>query len=132
MGGAIFEAWRNGAKFDAWSEYFNKERWDNAMEVVGIDQEWFTHTEWDTHQPLPWDHIDCGVTKSYLRGQWKDVHNNETVADCHHGACNVCGVQNFDALNGHKGVDDCTVKLGKLVEMRRGARRLEGELLELV
>ena len=132
VGGAIFEAWRNGAKFDAWSEYFNKERWDNAMEVVGIDQEWFTHTEWDTHQPLPWDHIDCGVTKSYLRGQWKDVHNNETVADCHHGACNVCGVQNFDALNGHKGVDDCTVKLGNLVEMRRGARKLEGELLELV
>lgn len=80
----------------------------------------------------PWDHIDCGVTKSYLRGQWRDVHSVETVADCHHGTCNVCGMQSFDALRGEKGVADCVVKLGKLVELRRGARKYEGEALELV
>ncbi len=128
----IYEAWKRGAKFDAWSEYFNGATWAEAFEVAGVDAHWFAHEEWDTHQPLPWDHIDCGVTKSYLRGQWRDVHSVETVADCHHGACNVCGMQNFDALNGSKGVSDCEVKLGKLVELRRGAKKYVGEMVELV
>ncbi|MBI2767475.1 MAG: TIGR03960 family B12-binding radical SAM protein [Chloroflexi bacterium] len=132
VGQAIYEAWRHGAKFDAWSEYFQDATWRTAFETVGVDPHWFAHREADTREPLPWDHIDCGVTKSYLRGQWRDVHNTHTVADCHHGACNVCGMQSFDALNGEKGVRDCTVKLGKLVELRRGARKYEGEALELV
>ncbi len=97
-----------------------------------MDAEWFAHREWDTREPLPWDHIDCGVTKSYLRGQWRDVHTVKTVADCHHGACNVCGMQNFEAMNGEKGVSDCMVKLDKLVELRRGSKKYEGEALELV
>lgn len=129
---AVYEAWRRGAKFDAWSEYFSHQRWQDAFAAAGVDAEWFAHREWDTREPLPWDHIDCGVTKSYLRGQWRDVHTVKTVADCHHGACNVCGMQNFDALNDSKGVMDCQVKLGKLVELRRGAKKYEGEALELV
>jgi hypothetical protein len=56
----------------------------------------------------------------------------ETVADCHHGGCNVCGMQSFDALRGEKGVADCVVKLDKLVELRRGAKKYEGEIVELV
>ncbi|MEO8540637.1 MAG: TIGR03960 family B12-binding radical SAM protein [bacterium] len=129
---AIYEAWRRGAKFDAWGEYFKYDRWRDAFIATGIDAEWFAHREWDTREPLPWDHIDCGVTKSYLRGQWRDVHSVKTVADCHHGACNVCGMQNFDALNDQSGVGDCIVKLGKLVELRRGTKKYEGEALELV
>jgi radical SAM family uncharacterized protein len=129
---AIYEAWRNGAKFDAWGEYFQGDTWHAAFEATGIDATWFAHREWDTQEPLPWDHIDCGVTKAYLRGQWRDVHSVKTVADCHHGGCNVCGMQKFDALDETPGVADCTVKLGKLVEMRRGAKRFDGEMVELV
>lgn len=129
---AIYHAWRHGAKFDAWGEFFNYEVWRNALDATNVDADWYAHREWDTREPLPWDHIECGVTKSYLRGQWRDVHSVETVADCHHGACNVCGMQNFDALNGEKGVADCMVKLDKLVELRRGSKKYEGEALELV
>jgi len=132
VGNAIYEAWRRGAKFDAWGEYFNATRWQEAFAATGIDPNWIAHREWDTAEPLPWDHIDCGVAKSYLKGQWRDVHSNKTVADCHHGACNVCGMQNFDSLRGESGVADCVVKLGKLVELRRGARAYEGEAIELV
>lgn len=132
VGNAIYEAWRNGAKFDAWGEYFQAQTWRDAFAATGIDAEWFAHREWDTREPLPWDHIDCGVTKSYLRGQWRDVHSVKTVPDCHHGSCNVCGMQNFDALRPEDGVADCVVKLGKLVELRRGAKKYEGEALELV
>lgn len=132
VGNALYEAWRRGAKFDAWGEYFNAERWRDAFAAAGIDAGWFAHREWDTDEPLPWDHIDCGVTKAYLRGQWRDVHSEKTVADCHHGACNVCGMQKFDALGEAPGVADCVMKLGKLVELRRGARDFEGEPIELV
>ena len=45
--------------------------WRDAFEATGVDADWFAHREWDTREPLPWDHIDCGVTKSYLRGQWR-------------------------------------------------------------
>jgi radical SAM family uncharacterized protein len=129
---AIYEAWRRGAKFDAWSEYFRANIWSEAFDAAGVDPHWFAHREWDSHEPLPWDHIDCGVTKSYLRGQWRDVHSVQTVPDCHHGSCNVCGMQSFDALSGTKGVADCVVKLDKLVELRRGARKYAGEVVELV
>jgi radical SAM family uncharacterized protein len=125
VGLAIYEAWRRGAKFDAWSEYFKAGVWEEAFCAAGVDAHWFAHREWDSREPLPWDHIDCGVTKSYLRGQWRDVHSVKTVGDCHHGACNVCGMQSFP-------VEDCVVKLGQLVELRRGSRRYEGEALELV
>lgn len=128
----VYEAWRRGAKFDAWSEHFKPEIWKEAFAAAGVDGEWFAHREWDTQEALPWDHVDCGVTKSYLRGQWRDVHSVKTVPDCHHGSCNVCGMQNFEALNGEKGVSDCLVKLDKLVEMRRGAKKYQGEALELV
>ncbi len=132
VGEAVYEAWKNGAKFDAWGEYFRAEHWERAFETVGVDAAWFAHREWDTHEPLPWDHIDCGVTKSYLRGQWRDVQTVKTVPDCHHGSCNVCGMQSFDALGPARGVADCVVKLGKLAELRRGAKDHEGEVLELV
>ena len=97
-----------------------------------MDPAWYAHRERDTHEPLPWDHINSGVAKSYLRGQWKDVFTGDTVADCHHGSCNVCGMQKFDALGENAGVADCVVKLDNLVALRRNAKKFEGESIELV
>jgi hypothetical protein len=129
---AVYAAWRRGAKFDAWGERFNAQLWREAFAETGVDPAWYAHREWDTREPLPWDHVDSGVTKSYLRGQWQDVLNGHTVGDCHHGSCNVCGMQKFDALGDQPGVADCVVKLGKLIELKRGAKKFEGEMLELV
>ncbi|MCS7296367.1 MAG: hypothetical protein NZ761_13340, partial [Dehalococcoidia bacterium] len=128
---AVYEAWRRGAKFDAWSDFFRPDIWHDAFAAVGVDPAWYAHREWDTEEPLPWDHIDCGVTKAYLKGQWKAVLQGKTVGDCHHGTCNVCGMQKFDSLRGEPGVADCVTKLNKLVELRR-AQKIEGELLQLV
>jgi len=132
VGDVIEAAWRRGARFDAWGEYFRADTWEAAFAEAGVDASWFAHREADTREPLPWDHIETGVTKSYLRGQWQDVLSHQTVPDCHHGSCNVCGMQSFDTLRGEKGVADCVVKLGKTIEMRRGTRRYAGESIELV
>ncbi|MDZ7729166.1 MAG: TIGR03960 family B12-binding radical SAM protein [Dehalococcoidia bacterium] len=121
----VYNAWRKGAKFDAWSEHFKPELWDEAMAEAGVDMNWFSHREWDTHEPLPWDHIESGVTKAYLRGQWRDVHNVDTVGDCHHGPCNVCGMEQFP-------VADCQDKLDQLIQLRRAAKKRNEELVELV
>jgi hypothetical protein len=129
---AVHEAWRRGAKFDAWGEHFRADVWDAALATVGVDPAHFAHREWDTREPLPWDHIDPGVTKAYLRGQWQDMSSHQTVGDCHHGSCNVCGMQGFDALNGAKGVADCVVKVESLAAMRRAARARGDEELQLV
>jgi len=125
VGEAVYAAWRRGAKFDAWGEYFSEQRWAEAFSAAGVDAAWYAHREWDTKEPLPWDHVDPGVTKAYLQGQWNDVVAGRTVPDCHHGGCNVCGMQSYP-------VADCVTKLGLLVEERRKGRRLEGEAVELV
>ena len=122
---AVEQAWRAGATFDAWGEHFRPGVWADAFAGAGVDGDWFAHREWDTFAPLPWDHVGSGVNKSYLRGQWRDVFREHTVGDCHHGACNVCGVQDVP-------VGDCVAKVGELIELRRGSKTFEGELLELV
>jgi radical SAM family uncharacterized protein len=132
VGEAIYEAWRRGARFDAWGEHFKPDTWDDALVAAGVDAAWFAHREWDTREPLPWDHIDTGVAKSYLRGQWHSVATGKTVGDCHHGSCNVCGMQKFDTLGDTPGVADCLVKLDRLTEMRRAAKQRGDEVLELV
>ncbi|MCL4231813.1 MAG: TIGR03960 family B12-binding radical SAM protein [Dehalococcoidia bacterium] len=125
VGEAVYQAWRRGARFDAWGEYFNAGRWAEAFAAAGVDAAWYAHREWDTAEPLPWDHIDSGVTKAYLRGQWRSTLTGKTIADCHHGECNVCGMQDLP-------VADCVVKLNRLVQSRRSAREHEGEAVELV
>ncbi len=120
----IYEAWNRGARFDAWSEHHMPHLWREAFEVVGVDPAWYAHREADTHEPLPWDHIQSGVSKAYLRGQWKSVAGSKVVRDCHHGDCNVCGMQNYP-------VADCMVKLDRLAEMRRGEHSYEGDSIPL-
>ena len=118
VAGAIHEAWRLGARFDAWGEHFDFGRWERAFAAIGLDWRQYSQREYDTREPLPWDHIDTGVEKSYLRGQWLATRTGRTFGDCHHGACNVCGMQSFATTAG-PGVADCLVKVDALKASRR-------------
>jgi len=122
---AVFHAWQRGATFDAWSESFSPKLWDAAFSDAELDPSWFAHREWDTFEPLPWDHIESGVSKAYLRGQWTDVFRDHNVGDCHHGDCNVCGLQNVP-------VADCVSKLGDLIAEKKSKKFSDHEFLELV
>src|SRR5210317_1540348 len=62
----IVEAWKLGARFDAWSEHFKLALWEKAFDNAGIEPE-FYHRERAFHEILPWDHIRSGVTKAFLR-----------------------------------------------------------------
>ena len=86
----IFEAWKHGAKFDSWREYFSAEIWDKAFKKAGVDsQEYISGREED--KPLSWDIIDPLISKNYLLSEREKSYIGETTPDCRSG-CTGCGV----------------------------------------
>ena len=85
----IERAYALGAKFDSWSEKFDKEAWWRAFEDCGLDIREFTG-EWKEDAELPWDFIDTGVSKRYLLSQRRLAYEGVTTRSCREG-CNGCG-----------------------------------------
>lgn len=71
VGRAILEAWKRGARFDAWSEHLSWGAWEEGMAAAGLDIGFYTSREKDLAEVLPWDHIDVGVARWHLAGQWR-------------------------------------------------------------
>lgn len=99
LGAVLMEAFKNGAKFDGWSEHFDLDRWLNAMETVGLDPSFYAHRERSYDEVFPWDHIDVGVTKKFLIRENEIAKNNGITEDCRYG-CNGCGVNTNDIGRG--------------------------------
>jgi radical SAM superfamily enzyme YgiQ (UPF0313 family) len=83
-------AWQRGQTFDAWDEYLDYERWMQAFADTGVDVRFFANRHKAYDEPLPWDHIDCGVVKSYLRAEDKRARQVRLTADCHTEPCTFC------------------------------------------
>ena len=100
------EAWRNGARLDAWSDYFSFEKYLNAASGLGID---FGHylRPLNKEAPLPWDHISIGVNKKYLWEQNKKARQEIYTPDCRNGDCHGCGVCDFKQLRPLLFAEDC-------------------------
>ena len=87
---AIELAWRKGARFDAWEEHFRYETWLEAFQGAGVDPHLTTGRVRGYHEPLPWDAIDSGVAKGYLRAEDKRAERGQRTGDCHVGPCTMC------------------------------------------
>jgi radical SAM family uncharacterized protein len=94
VGRVIEHAWRQGQRFDGWSEFFSFERWSEAAaaELRGVSLEWFTTRERGEHEILPWDHLDSGLDRGWLWDDWQDALNSEEQDDCRWTPCFDCGV----------------------------------------
>ncbi|MEZ5186593.1 MAG: TIGR03960 family B12-binding radical SAM protein [Candidatus Nanopelagicales bacterium] len=92
VGAVIEQVWRDGGRFDGWSEYFSFDRWMAACEVVGLDIDWYTTRERDRSEVLPWDHLDSGLDKEWLWQDWQDALDEVEVEDCRWSPCFDCGV----------------------------------------
>jgi radical SAM family uncharacterized protein len=77
VGTAILEAWRRGARFDAWSDHLCWAAWAAGLERAGLDLGFYTWRERDVHERLPWDHIDVGVPRWHLIAQWRRAQGLE-------------------------------------------------------
>lgn len=91
VGAALVEAWKNGSKFDGWIEFFSYENWMAAFEATGISVDFYAHRERSFDEILPWDHIDCGVTKEFLMREYHDAIEGKVTHDCRDG-CVACGI----------------------------------------
>ncbi len=87
---AIELAWRNGAKFDSWSEYFNMERWLNAFEQCGIDPNFYSSRERDKDEILPWSVTSVGVRKDFFWREREQCYKAAITPDCRK-QCMGCG-----------------------------------------
>ena len=78
VGRVIERVWRDGGKFDGWSEHFSFDRWTTAaaeeLAPFGVDLDWFTTRERTEHEVLPWDHLDSGLDKEWLWEDWQEAH----------------------------------------------------------
>ena len=88
----IETAWRNGAKFDGWSDLFKPDIWFAAFEACGVDKNYFSGREREFWEILPWDHISPGVDKNFLVAEWEKSQAGETTRDCRRTSCTGCGV----------------------------------------
>ncbi|MBI5378543.1 MAG: TIGR03960 family B12-binding radical SAM protein [Nitrospirae bacterium] len=91
LGPAIEQAWREGARFDGWSECFDLARWLRAFESAGLDPSYYAHRTIPREEVLPWDHLDSGVTKRFLLKELDKALSLEESLDCRDGACIQCG-----------------------------------------
>lgn len=80
LGKVIHSAWKNGAKLDAWSEFFNYAFWRNAFEENGIDPEGYLRQR-DLDEILPWDHIDKGSGKDLLKRERERAFVREKLTE---------------------------------------------------
>ena len=87
---AIETVWRKGQIFDAWDEYLNVDLWTEAFAETNVDPHYFASRFKSYDEALPWDHIDCGVTKAYLRAEDKRAKQVKATPDCHTNACSFC------------------------------------------
>ncbi len=92
VGAVIEEVWRDGGRFDGWSEYFSFDRWMNAAQRAGVDVDWYTTRERERSEVLPWDHLDSGLDKEWLWQDWQDAVDEVEVEDCRWSPCFDCGV----------------------------------------
>ena len=96
VGAVIEQVWRDGARFDGWSEHFSFERWMTAAESAFADQvvdvDWYTTRERGQTEVLPWDHLDSGLDKDWLWEDWQDSMSEVEVEDCRWTPCFDCGV----------------------------------------
>jgi len=86
----IYDVYKKGAIFDAWTEYFDMSRYEEAFAENNIDVDFYTARERNTSEIFPWDHIDAGVSKNFLLREWEKASKGEVTPNCRMN-CSGCG-----------------------------------------
>ena len=98
LGPLLIKAFRLGCRFDGWSDHFDHALWQKACDAAEVDIDSYTGHCRELSEPLPWDHIDTGVSKEYLINDYRKALAGELTDDCRFKECNQCGVCDFEKI----------------------------------
>ena len=90
LGKALYEAYNRNMMLDGWDEYFSYDKWIETIESVGLDASFYANRAFDLDELLPWDFIDIGVTKKFMRLEYEKAIKEITTPDCR-TKCSGCG-----------------------------------------
>lgn len=99
VGEALIRAFELGARFDAWTEHFRNDLWQQAFRETGVDALAYACRTIPYEEALPWDHIDAGPTREYLMEDSRKAREDRTVHNCFGDHCNRCGVDLVDCFD---------------------------------
>ncbi len=88
----VEEAWKRGARFDAWTELFDEDAWRGAAEALCIVPEDIAQRAFDPGFVLPWSHISVGVSQKWLARERRLAQEGTLTPDCTFAQCSACGV----------------------------------------
>ncbi len=91
LGRVLYEAFLSGCKLDSWSEQFRFDLWLEAFKRAGLDFYEYIEEKFDISDPLPWDFIDIGVSKNFLKEEREKALKEESTETCGNGTCFNCG-----------------------------------------
>ncbi len=97
LGKVLRLAYEKGCMLDGWTEHFKYDAWMEAFAEAGVDPEFYAFRRREKDEILPWDIIDCGVSKEFLWREKEKSDRAETTKDCRKG-CNGCGLQRFKGV----------------------------------
>lgn len=89
---ALYQAWKLGCRFDGWSDHFQFEKWQQAMEQAGLEIEFYAKRERELDEILPWEHISSGVSKEFLVKEYEQARKGILTPDCRWDKCVDCGI----------------------------------------
>ena len=92
----ILKAYRKGCIFDAWGEYYKHDVWMETFAECGIDTSFYTPRERGLDEIVPWDFIDCGVSKDFLKKEWQRALDEQITPNCKQ-QCSACGAARFQS-----------------------------------
>lgn len=101
----IEKAYREGCIFDAWTDYFRPDHWNKLLDECGVDRYFYNYRERKADEIFPWDFIDIGVSKKFLRREYENAKAGKVTPNCKE-KCSGCGAAAF-----HTGI--CTLPLGR-------------------
>ena len=90
LGAVIEEAYKNGCRFDSWTECFKPEIWKEAFDTCGLDEEFYANRQREYNEILPWEHLDYAVSKNFLIKECETALAEKTTPNCRE-KCSACG-----------------------------------------
>ena len=97
LGRVLEAAAARGCMLDGWSDLFSFENWMAAFADAGLDPDWYAYRACGKDEVLPWEHIDSGIDRRFLRREYDRAQRAEVTRDCRQG-CNGCGLQRWKGV----------------------------------